>query len=311
MNDRLHIPVLRDEILGFLEPGPGRRLVDGTFGFGGHSEAFLDAGADVLGLDLDQEAVAACRRISTDRPRLLCQRRNFYEIEAALAEAGWDAVDGVLLDLGVSSRQLDDPDKGFSYRADGPLDLRFHQDRGRAAHELLAEVDEMELVRILREYGEDRGARPLARAILAAQHAEPIATTGRLTAVIEESLPKGAPVKSVLSRVFQALRIAVNDEMGALEKALDACLNAVGPGGRIAVISYHSLEDRRVKRWLDRERRDCLCPPELPVCRCGHVARLKPITRRPLLPGDAEIAMNPRARSAKLRVAEVLEEKRS
>jgi len=307
MNDRMHVPVLKDEILGFLEPGPGRRLVDGTFGFGGHSEAFLETGADVLGLDLDQEAVAACRRISTDRPRLICQRRNFHEIRAAVAEAGWDAVDGVLLDLGVSSRQLDDPDKGFSYRADGPLDLRFNQDRGQAAWELLAEVDEMELVRILREYGEDRGARPLARAILAANGLEPILTTRRLATVIEESLPRGAPLKAVLSRVFQALRIAVNDEMGALELALDECLAVVRPGGRIAVISYHSLEDRRVKRWLDRERRDCLCPPELPVCRCDHVARLKPITRRPLLPQDAEIARNPRARSAKLRVAELLD----
>ncbi len=306
MNDRMHVPVLKEEILGLLEPGPGRRLVDGTFGFGGHSEAFLETGADVLGLDLDEEAVAACRRISTDRPRLQCQRRSFRDLEAAVAAAGWDAVDGILLDLGVSSRQLDDPGKGFSYRADGPLDLRFHQDEGQPAHALLAEMDETELVRVLREYGEERGARPLARAIIAAQRMEPLRTTKQLTTVVTESLPTGAPVNAILSRIYQALRIAVNDELGALEAALEASLAVLRPGGRLAVISYHSLEDRRVKRWLDRERRDCLCPPELPVCRCGHRARVRPVVRKVITAGRDEVARNPRARSAKLRVAESL-----
>lgn len=306
MTDRLHVPVLKEEILGFLEPGPGRRLVDGTFGFGGHSVAFLESGADVLGLDLDEEAVAACRRISTDRPRLHCQRRSFRDLAVAVAEAGWDAVDGILLDLGVSSRQLDDPGKGFSYRADGPLDLRFHQDEGRPAHALLAEMDETELVRILREFGEERGARPLARAILEAQRTEPLRTTTRLTGVVTDALPQGAPVNAILSRVFQALRIAVNDELGALDAALLESLTVLRPGGRVAVISYHSLEDRRVKRWLDRERRDCVCPPELPVCRCGHHATVRPVTRKAMIPGPEEVARNPRARSAKLRVAERL-----
>ncbi|MEZ4388459.1 MAG: 16S rRNA (cytosine(1402)-N(4))-methyltransferase RsmH [Candidatus Krumholzibacteriia bacterium] len=280
--------------------------MDGTFGFGGHSEAFLEAGAEVLGLDLDEEAVAACRRISTDRPRLSCQRRSFRDLVAAVRAAGWDAADGILLDLGVSSRQLDDPGKGFSYRADGPLDLRFHQGEGRPAHALLAEMDEMELVRILREFGEERGARPLARAILDAQRIEPVRTTTRLTEVVSAALPKGAPVNAILSRVFQALRIAVNDELGALDKALDTALVALRPGGRIAVIAYHSLEDRRVKRWLDQERRDCLCPPELPVCRCGHTARVRAVTRKAVMPSADEVARNPRARSAKLRVAETL-----
>jgi len=308
MTDRLHVPVLKEEVLGLLKPGPGRRLVDGTFGFGGHSEAFLEAGADVLGLDLDQEAVVACRRISTDRPRLSCQRRSFRDLAAAVADAGWDAVDGILLDLGVSSRQLDDPGKGFSYRADGPLDLRFHQDEGQPAHALLAEMDETELVRILREYGEERGARPLARAILEAQRDQPLRTTTRLTSVVTESLPKGAPVNAILSRVFQALRIAVNDELGALDAALDASLGVLCPQGRVAVIAYHSLEDRRVKRWVDRERRDCLCPPEVPVCRCGHRARIRPVTRKAVVPNPDEVNLNPRARSAKLRAAERLPE---
>jgi len=304
--ERPHVPVLRDEILGFLEPGPGRRIVDGTFGFGGHGETLLEAGAEVLGLDLDQEAVAACRRISTDRPRLSCQRRSFRELPAALAEAGWGPCDGLLLDLGVSSLQLDDPAKGFSYRAEGPLDLRFHQDRGRTASELIAQADEKELVRILREYGEDRGARPLARAIKAAHRAGPLQTTAQLTDAITTALPAGAPVNAVLSRVFQALRIAVNDELGALAEVLAQVPTALTPGGRVAVIAYHSLEDRLVKRWLDRERRDCLCPAELPVCRCGHRATVRPVTRGAVTATADEVRRNPRARSAKLRVAEAL-----
>jgi 16S rRNA (cytosine1402-N4)-methyltransferase len=307
MMDRAHVPVLREEILGLLEPGPGRRFVDGTFGFGGHSEAFLEAGADVLGMDLDEEAVAACRRISTDRPRLRCHHGSFRDLTQAVQAAGWDAADGILLDLGVSSRQLDDPDKGFSYRADGPLDLRFHQRSGRAAHVLVAESDETELARILFEYGEERGSRQLARAIKRAGRTEPLRTTAQLAAVVREALPRGAPANAVLSRVFQALRIAVNDELQALADALAAVPAVVRPGGRVAVIAYHSLEDRVVKRWLARERRDCICPPELPVCRCGHVATARPVGRGPVYPTDDEIRTNPRARSARLRVAEILD----
>jgi 16S rRNA (cytosine1402-N4)-methyltransferase len=280
--------------------------VDGTFGFGGHSEQLLDAGAEVLGLDLDQEAVAACRRISTDRPRLICQRRSFRDLEAALAEARWPHIDGLLLDLGVSSRQLDDPDKGFSYRADGPLDLRFDQHTGRPACDLLAEADETDLARILRDFGEERGARSLARAIKGAGRTEPLRTTAQLTAVVTEALPDGAPVNAILSRVFQALRIAVNDELGALEQALDQSVRVLAAGGRLVVIAYHSLEDRIVKRWLDRERRDCLCPPKLPECRCGHRATVAVLTRRPVTAAPDEVRRNVRARSAKLRAAEVL-----
>jgi 16S rRNA (cytosine1402-N4)-methyltransferase len=306
MMERPHVPVLRDEVLGFLEPGPERRIVDGTFGFGGHAEALLAAGAEVLGLDLDQEAVAACRRISTDRPRLRCQHRSFRELTAALDRAGWPACDGLLLDLGVSSRQLDDPAKGFSYRGEGPLDLRFDRTGGAPAAALLATVDEAELTRILREYGEERGARPLARAIKAAARTAPVRTTGELTAAITDALPPGAPVNAVLSRVFQALRIAVNTELEALAEVLAQVPDAVAPGGRVAVIAYHSLEDRIVKRWLARERQDCICPPELPVCRCGHRATVRPLTRRPVTAGEDEVVRNPRARSARLRVAEVL-----
>ncbi len=167
-------------------------------------------------------------------------------------------------------------------------------------------MDETELARILFEFGEERGSRRLARAIKRAGQTEPLRTTAQLTAAVEDALPPHAPVAAVLSRIYQALRILVNDELGALEEALDAAAGVVRPGGRIAVISYHSLEDRRVKRWLDRERRDCLCPPEIIDCRCGHVASLKPITRGVQKPTPQEVATNPRARSARLRVAEVL-----
>jgi 16S rRNA (cytosine1402-N4)-methyltransferase len=306
MNDRPHVPVLRDEVLGWLQPGPGRRLVDGTFGYGGHAEALLDAGAEVLGLDLDEVAVAACRRISTDRPRLSCQQRSFADLEAALAAAGWTQCDGLLLDLGVSSPQLDDPAKGFSYRADGPLDLRFCQQRGRPAHALLAGTDEKELARILRDFGEERGARDLARAITGAGRTEPLRTTAQLAGAVRAALPPTAPVNAILSRIFQALRIAVNDELAALVAVLGAALRLVAPAGRVVVIAYHSLEDRIVKQWIDRESRDCLCPPRLPACRCGHRAALRALTRRPVKAGQDEIRANPRARSARLRVAELL-----
>lgn len=306
MTNRAHVPVLRDEVLGLLEPGPGKRYVDGTFGFGGHAESLLEAGAEVLGLDLDEEAVAACRRISTDRPRLRCQRTSFRDLSGALAAVGWPRIDGLLLDLGVSSRQLDDPGKGFSYRADGPLDLRFDQQCGNPAHALVAELDETELARILRDFGEERGARALARAIKGAERTEPLRTTAQLVTVVRDALPATAPLNAVLSRVFQALRIAVNDELGALAEVLAQALRLVAPGGRVAVIAYHSLEDRLVKQWLDRERRDCLCPPAVLECQCGHRARLRPLTRRPVTAAASEVRANPRARSARLRVAEIL-----
>jgi 16S rRNA (cytosine1402-N4)-methyltransferase len=306
MTGRLHVPVLRDEACGWLQPQPGRRLVDGTFGLGGHTEALLDAGAEVLGLDLDEVAVAACRRISTDRPRLSCQQRSFADLEAALAAAGWMHCDGLLLDLGVSSLQLDEPAKGFSYRADGPLDLRFCQQRGRPAHVLLEEMDEKELARILRDFGEERGARMLARAIKGAGRMEPLRTTAQLSEAIRAALPPTAPLNAILSRVFQALRIAVNDELGALQSVLDQAVRVVAPDGRVVVIAYHSLEDRIVKQWLDRERRDCICPPNLPDCVCGHRATLKALTRRPVQASADEVRANPRARSARLRAAMVL-----
>jgi 16S rRNA (cytosine1402-N4)-methyltransferase len=206
----------------------------------------------------------------------------------------------------VSSRQLDDPAKGFSYRADGPLDLRFNQHLGRPAYALLEDLDETELATVLRDFAEERGARPLARAIKGAVRTEPIRTTARLRDVVTAALPAGAPVNAVLSRVFQALRIAVNDELAVLAATLASAPRVLGAGARVVVIAYHSLEDRIVKQWVDRERRDCLCPAGLPACCCGHRSTLVPLTRRPIMASDDEVRDNTRARSARLRAAVLL-----
>jgi len=301
-----HVPVLLEEAIALLQPEPGRRYVDGTFGFGGHAVALLDAGAEVLGLDLDAAALAACRDLAVDHPGLHCHHGSFRHLDAALAARGWREVDGVLLDLGVSSRQLDDPAQGFSYRADGPLDLRFDQGQGRPAAALVAELGEADLADIFWKWGEERASRRLARAVVRARSEAPVATTGRLAAVVTAALPAGVKPMPVLSRVFQALRIAVNEELEALDEVLESLPGVLADGGRFAVIAYHSLEDRLVKRFIDRERKDCLCPPEVPVCRCGHERTLRPLTRGAVKADEREAARNPRSRSARLRAAERL-----
>ena len=223
-----------------------------------------------------------------------------------MRQQGWPRVDGVLLDLGVSSLQLDDPAKGFSYRADGPLDLRFNQDEGRSAAEIIAGLKEQELADLIYQYGEERGSRRIARALVRARDEAPIATTARLKEIVERVLPRGVKSAPVLSRVFQALRIAANEELEALEEVLQQLPRVLKPGGRFVIISYHSLEDRLVKRFIDREKKDCLCPPELPVCACGHKALLEPLTRRAVKASPEEEKINPRSRSARLRAARIL-----
>lgn len=304
MNDAPHIPVLKDETLGYLRPGPGKRIIDGTFGFGGHSLAMLDSGAEVLGLDLDSVAIGTCRRISTDRPTLSCQQISFRHMDQALRNVGWSSVDGILLDLGVSSFQLDDPDKGFSYRFDAPLDLRFNQEQGVTAADLLADLSEQDLADLIWKYGEERASRRIARAIARARVEEPVATTWRLREVVESVLPRGKKTTPALSRVFQALRIAVNEEMAALTEVLAKLPGLLKPGGVFVVISYHSLEDRLVKQFIDREKRVCVCPPEIPMCVCDHVQSLKALTKRAVVASQSEEETNPRARSARLRAAE-------
>ncbi len=306
MTEAPHVPVLKDETLSFLKPGPGKRFIDGTFGFGGHSQAMLDLGAEVLGLDLDTVAIGACRRISSDRPGLSCQQISFRKMDEALKEEGGAGVDGVLLDLGVSSWQLDDANKGFSYRNDGPLDLRFNQEKGTTAADLIASVGETELADLIFKWGEERASRRISRAIMTARQEEAITTTNQLKNIVCGVLPPGIKPMPTLSRVFQALRIAVNDELPALEEALQKLALVLKPGGVFVIISYHSLEDRLVKRFIDREKRDCLCPPEIPICSCGHTKILKPLTRKVVKASRSEERTNPRARSARLRAAIML-----
>ncbi len=306
MTDAPHIPVLRDETLSYLNPGPGKRFIDGTFGFGGHTREMLETGAEVLGLDLDGVAFAVCEKMAAEGNGLHCCRISFRHMDEALKRNNWDKVDGVLLDLGVSSWQLDDPAKGFSYRSDGPLDLRFNQDQGRTAADLVATLSEVELADLIYRFGEERGSRRIARVLVAARKEAPIETTAQLKDLIESTLPRSKKSSPVLSRVFQALRIAVNEELEALPEALAQLTRVIKPGGSFVVISYHSLEDRLVKRFIDKEKRDCICPPELPVCRCNHKALLKPLTKKAVKASAAEEAENPRSRSARLRAATII-----
>ncbi len=306
MTDVPHVPVLKDETLGFLQPGQGKRIIDGTFGFGGHSLAMLEAGAEVLGLDLDVVAVETCRRISGDRHRLKCMQTSFRHMDRAMAAAGWDKADGVLLDLGVSSFQIDDAAKGFSYRADGPLDLRFNQATGSTAAELLASCTEKEIADLIWKWGEERASRRIAKALVRARAEAPVDSTGRLREVVVSVLPRGVKPEPVLSRVFQALRIAVNEELDALSEVLAKLPGLLRPGGAFVVISYHSLEDRLVKRFIQREKQDCLCPPDLPACVCGHRRVLKALNRKVVRASPEEEKVNIRARSARLRAAEII-----
>lgn len=306
MTEAPHVPVLKDETLGFLKPAKGMRIIDGTFGFGGHSRAMLEAGAEVLGLDLDGVAQESCHLLANQYPGLLCHRGSFRDLDTALSQVGWTRVDGVLLDLGVSSLQLDDPDKGFSYRSNGPLDLRFNQDTGVTAADLVASLEEQELADLIWKWGEERASRRIARALVRARAEEPVTTTWQLRELVEKILPRHVKSAPTLSRVFQALRIAVNEELEALAETLAKLHRVLKPGGCFVIISYHSLEDRLVKQFIDREKRDCLCPPELLGCACDHKKILEPLTRRAVKASPREEEENPRSRSARLRAARMV-----
>jgi len=304
MSAPAHNPVLCSTSVSLLQPAKGMVILDGTFGRGGHARRLLDAGAEVLGLDLDHDAVAVCEEMSRARPGLSCRALSFRKLDEALTAVDRSTVDGILLDLGVSSPQIDRPDKGFTYRESGPLDLRFDQQSGETAAELLARLEHEELADLLWKYGEERRSRRIARAIVKAGQDEPVVTTKQLYDVVARVSGRGPRLNATLSRVFQALRIVVNDELGALEEALARVPDCLSPGGRCVVISYHSLEDRIVKRWLAKANRECICPPEIPVCSCNHERTMKILTRRAIRPDEAETAENPRARSARLRAGE-------
>ncbi|MEO8571396.1 MAG: 16S rRNA (cytosine(1402)-N(4))-methyltransferase RsmH [Chloroflexota bacterium] len=309
-----HLPVLVEEVIQMLAPAPGSLHIDATLGGGGHTERILEAASPdgrLLGLDADPAAIArvATRLGPRYGDRLVLRQANFREIGTVAPAAGFGAVDGCLFDLGLSSFQLADRERGFGFRAGGPLDMRFDSSRGVPAAELLASLDAAELTALFRRYGEEPKAPRIARAIVDARRVTPISTAEELAALIERILPPNPRLRRrthPATRVFQALRIAVNEELEALEAGLASALDLLRPGGRLVVLSYHSLEDRIVKRFFQAERRGCVCPAELPVCVCGRNPRLRLVTRPSLVPTAAEIAANPRARSARLRAAERL-----
>ncbi len=303
---RPHVPVLYDQVLAGLSVRAGGRYVDATVGGGGHAAGILRASAPdglLLGLDADPEAIALARQVLHPfNERLTLQVANFRHLAQVAGALGFEQVDGVLLDLGLSSRQLADGSRGFSFSQDGPLDMRFDPAQKLSAADLVNGLPEEDLADLLWRYGEERFARRIARAIVAAR---PVMTTGHLAQVVARTVGYREKIHPA-TRTFQALRIAVNDELTALAQALPQARDLLRPGGRLAVISFHSLEDRLVKRFFQDEARDCLCPPEMPVCVCGHRASLRLVNRRPIRPGDQEVATNPRSRSARLRIAERL-----
>ena len=301
-----HQPVLYQEIIHALRPKKGGRYVDGTLGAGGHATGLLsesEPDGQLLGLDVDPQALELARqRLAPYGERVRLKRASYTSLLDQLASIGWDQVDGILLDLGASSMQFDSPERGFSFLADGPLDMRFDPSNPLTAAEIVNTWPEAELADLLFRYGEEPAARRIARAIL---RERPISGTGDLAKLIEKTLGRRGPHHPA-TRTFQALRIVVNGELEAVEKVLPMAVQALRSGSRLAVVSFHSLEDRLVKEFFRRESQDCLCPPHQPVCTCGHKANLKVITRRPVTPTEEEIKRNSRARSAKLRVAEKL-----
>jgi 16S rRNA (cytosine1402-N4)-methyltransferase len=306
-----HLPVLAEEVIEMLQPASGSLQIDATVGGGGHTERILEASdpdGRLLGIDADGAAIArVAQRLERFGDRLVLRQANFRELGRVAPEAGFGAVDGLLFDLGLSSFQLADTQRGFSFRADGPLDMRFDTSRGVPAAELLATLDATELTALFRRFGEEPHAPRIARAIVDARRVAPLTTAEELAALVERVAPRTPPGRRRIhpaTRVFQALRIAVNEELDALAEALAVAVDLLRPGGRLVVLSYHSLEDRIVKRFLDAERKGCICPPSVPVCVCGRTARLRLVTRPSMTPTDAEIAANPRARSARLRAAE-------
>jgi 16S rRNA (cytosine1402-N4)-methyltransferase len=299
---------LLDDVLKIFNPRPGQRFMDGTIGAGGHAEAILQASSPdgrLLGLDADPAALRLAReRLAPYLGRFHLENASFTRLAAVAHTHGFAPVDGILLDLGLSSMQLTASERGFSFQSEGPLDMRFDPRSPTTAADLVNRLPQEELADVLYQYGEERRSRAIARAIVAAR---PLHTTQELAGVVARAA--GGRDRSKIhpaTRTFQALRIAVNDELEALRETLPQAVSLLAPGGRLAVISFHSLEDRIVKNFFLQESKDCLCPPEQLVCTCGHRATLRIITRKPITAGSSETQANPRARSAKLRVAELI-----
>ena len=301
-----HRSVLYQPIINALRPQSPGHYVDGTLGAGGHAQGVLEACAPdghLLGLDLDPRALEIARqRLSGFGSRVIIRQASYTTLKAQLEDLGWPAVQGIVLDLGVSSMQLDEAERGFSFQQEGPLDMRFSPDQKTTASDLVNRLPEDQLADIIWRYGEEQQSRRIARAIV---QSRPLHTTLQLSEVIRKATG-GRSRLHPSTLTFQALRIAVNTELQAIEEVLPQAIQALDKGGRLAIISFHSLEDRLVKQTFRRESRDCICPPEQPICTCGHRASIIEITRHPIVAGEAEIQENPRARSARLRVVEKL-----
>ena len=300
-----HISVLYHNIIESLRPNTSGKYVDATVGAGGHAWGILNASApqgQLLGLDLDPVALKlADERLQEFTGRYFLRHTSYTTLTKTLSSIEWDSVDGIVIDLGVSSMQIDTPERGFSFLKDGPLDMRFDSTQGQSAADLVNTLSETDLADILFTYGEERLSRRIARSIVANR---PFNTTHELASLIEKTIGRSSGKIHPATRSFQALRIAVNGELQSLEDFLPQAISALKPGGRLAVISFHSLEDRIVKQFFRKESSDCICPPDQPVCTCGHKASIKEITRHPITASDEEIAANTRARSARLRIAE-------
>lgn len=316
----LHKPVLLNETIELLKLSPGDKVIDATLGHGGHALSMLERmgpRGKLLGIDLDKDALATSAKRLVKFTKQINLVENSYRNIARIVEDFWGSpghptgqetrVNRILIDLGFSSAQIDDPKRGFSWRFTAPLDMRFNQTQGKTAADLINNLSEDELTGIFKTYGEEPKARLIAREIVAARKFSPIKTTTELAEIVESVKPQKRSDKiHPATLVFQALRIAVNDEWGAIKEFLPQAVSLLAPKGRLAVITFHSGEDRIVKQFFQNEAKGCICPPDFPVCRCGHEPRIKLVTKKPVEPSISEIKGNPRARSAKLRVIEKL-----
>ena len=302
-----HLPVLYQQVLETLQPKNAGRYIDATAGAGGHSRGILEISApdgELLALDVDPLAIQiAGKNLAEFGKRVHLVQASYTSIREQAKSLGWEDVDGILIDLGISSMQIDLPEKGFSFKFDSPLDMRFNPLQELTAEKLINTLAEEELADVLWKYGEEKQSRRIARAIC---QARPLKTTKELAEVITRVVHQKKSNIHPATKSFQAIRITVNDELGSLENFLPQALELLKPGGRLAVISFHSLEDRLTKHFFQKESRDCLCPPEQPICNCGHKASIKLISRKAISAEEEELKVNPRARSARLRVVEKL-----
>ncbi len=305
-----HISVLLNETIDSLNIKPDGIYVDGTLGGGGHSLEIckrLGDGGRLIGIDQDEDAIeAATKRLSDYKDKVTVVHSNYNNIKSVLNNLGIDKVDGIVLDLGVSSYQLDNPERGFTYREDVPLDMRMDKKSSMTAADIVNDYSEMELFRVIKDYGEEQFAKNIAKHIVKARQEKPIETTGELNEIIKAAIPAkirehgGHPSK----KTYQAIRIELNNELEVLENSLDTMIELLAPKGRLSIITFHSLEDRIVKNIFRKNMNPCTCPPDFPVCVCGKKPTGKIVTRKPIVPGDEELADNKRAKSSKLRVFE-------